>query len=255
MVDAPTAWVSFEPVKVLAENPKFTPAALKFGVGIESNLRTFMEPDKPPVPAVKPLADLDVVPQVQGIYRLALPVHVSMTSVNQVLSTFVGKRYEFDIGSKKVQVEVIEGRVYANGPDLVVYVRVNAPKVIAGVFALKVGAFINGAPSFDTTARAVTLESFDFDVNTNVELVDRAAAWFLHGKLKDEIYKSLVFHVGGELDALKASLATTLRKLPVADRISLKGTVDALAVKSIAVTGGYLSVESEANGGISAVIE
>lgn len=254
VVDTPTAWVTFEPIKVLAENPKFTPAALKLGVGIESNLRTFVQASKPTTPAAQPLPDLVVVPQVQGAYRIALPIHVSMGSVNQALAPFIGKEFEFQIGSKMVQVEVLEGRVYANGPDLVVYVKAKAPRIVAGIFSLKVGAFINGTPYFDTGTRAVGLKDFDFDVNTNVLLLDKAA-WFLHGKLKDEINKSMVFQVGGQLDTLKTSLAATLKKLPVSDRISVQGTVDNLSVKSIAITGDYLSVEAEASGKIAAVAE
>lgn len=254
LVETPAAWVTLEPMKLIAENPKFTPAALKFGVGIESNLRTFVQANKPTTPTAKPLPDLAVVPQVQGSYQLALPLHVSMDSVNQALAPFIGKEFEFQIGSKTVQVEVLEGRVYANGPDLVVYVKAKAPKIVGGIFSLKVGAFINGTPYFDAGSRAVGLKDFDFDVNTNVQLLDKAA-WFLHGKLKDEINKSMVFKVGSQLDTLKTSLAATLKKLAVTDRISIQGTVERLSVKSIAITGDYLSVEAEANGKITAVAE
>jgi hypothetical protein len=243
-----------QPARVRAENPKFTPTALKFGVGIDATLRTFVQTDKPDAPPALPIPDLQVVPQVRGAYKLAVPIHVSLASINKVLEPFVGKQFEFLIGDKKVLAEVLEGRVYANGPDLVLYLRVIAPKVVAGVLSIKVGAFINGTPYFDTTSRSVVLKDFDFDVNTNVLLLDKAA-WFLHGKLKDEISKSLVFQVGDQLDTAKTSLANVLKKVVVSDRISLVGTVNDLSVKSVSVTGDYLSVDAEASGKLSAVIE
>ena len=254
VVDSPAAWVTLQPVRVRAENPKFTPVALKFGVGVEATLRTFEQTEKPDAPLPPPIPDLQIVPQVQGAYKLAVPIHISIASINKVLEPFIGRQFEFFIGDKKILAEVLEGRVYANGPDLVLYVRAIAPKVVAGVFSIKVGAFINGTPYFDTANRSVGLTDFDFDVNTNVLLLDKAA-WFLHGKLKDEINKSLVFQVGGQLDTVKTSLAKVLAKVAVSDRISLAGTVDDLSVKTISVTGDYLSVDTEASGKLSAVIE
>lgn len=242
----PPIWLLVDPVAIKAENPKADNTGLYLAMGVDAYLATHIQQDPPPTPSAEALPNLQVVPAVKGRYKLATPIRVSVEEVNKQLTPLIGKDFEFEAGDKKITAKLVQGRLYTNGPDLVAYAKVKKQ----GFFPLWVGAYLNGTPQYDTANTLVYLDPFDFDVATNVLLLDKAE-WFFHGKIREALQQAARYNIGDELAKLRQMLADKLNSINLGDHVILHGTVDTLKPLSIYTTQDMLNVEALAEGSLN----
>ncbi len=249
LAENPPIWLVADPVSLKVENPKGTSDGLRLAIGLDTYLSTHAQSSAPVSPEPETLPDLNVVQNIDGRYKLSLPIRVSVDEINAQISKLIGKEYQFDGAGKTITAKLIDGNVYTNGPDLVVYAEVRAAKVFLGVFPLWIGAYLNGTPLYDAGATTVHLNPFDYDVDTNNLLLDKAE-WFFHGKIRESLQGMLRMDVGEDIANARQLLAEKLKNMPIGENVVLHGTVDRFEPKSIYTTKGAVAIDAVAEGGI-----
>ena len=247
--DQPPVWLMADPVSLKAENPKAESDGLRVAVGIDAYLSTHVQHDAPTPPKPEALPNLKVVPNIAGRYKLSVPIRASVEEANQQLNILIGKEFTFKAAGKTIIAKLIDGRVYTNGPDLVVYAEVRVAKMLLGILPIRIGAYLNGTPKYDAESTTVHLDPFDYDADTNNLLLDKAE-WFLHGTIRESLQAALRLNIGEDLDNARQGMAEKLRDMPLGERIVLHGTVDKLAPRSIYTTKEALNVDALAEGQI-----
>lgn len=247
--EKPPVWLVVDPESLKAENPKAGADGLRVAVGIDAYLSAYAQQDAPPPPKPEALPNLQVVPNIDGRYKLSLPVRVSLEEINQQVSILIGKEFTFEAAGKTINAKLIDGRVYTNGPDLVVYAEVRAAKVLLGVFPIRVGAYLNGTPKYDAELTTLHLDPFEYDADTNNLLLDKAE-WYFHGKIRESIQKALQLNIGDKLDSTRQLITEKLRNMPLGEHVILHGTVDKLEPRAIYTTEESLNLDALAEGGI-----
>ena len=245
--DQPPVWLVADPVSLQVENPTAEDAGLRLVVGVDAHLNTHIQQGMPDPPSPEALPRLKVVRSMAGRYRLSLPIRVSVDEINRQLGRLVGMEYIFEAASRKITAKLIDGRVYVNGADLVVYVKVRADGVAFGVFPITVGAYLNGTPEYDAGSTTVFFRQFDYDADTNNLLLDKAE-WFLHGTIRENLQASLRLDITEELDRAHRLVAESLRAVRLSEHMILHGTVDKFAPRAIYTTGKELNVDALAEG-------
>lgn len=249
LAEKPPIWLVADPVSLKVENPKGTTDGLRLAIGLDAYLSAHAQSGAPIAPEPEALPSLNVVQNIDGRYKLSLPMRVSVDEINAQLSKLIGKDYQFEGAGKTITAKLIDGKVYTNGPDLVVYAEVRAAKVFLGIFPLKVGAYLNGTPRYDRDATTVYLNQLDYDIDTNNLLLDKAE-WFFHGKIRESLQGALRMDVGEDISSARQFLAEKLINMPIGENVVLNGTVDKLEPKSIYTTKGALAVDAVAEGSI-----
>lgn len=249
LYDAPALWLVTDPVGVRVQNPVATSGRLKVAVGIDSYLSTHAQEEQPRAPIPEALPPLKIEPSINGHYKLSLPIQVTTSTINKLLETLDGREFKFEAKDKTVNAKFVKGRVYTNGPDLLVYAEVRAEKVLLGFIPIHVGAYFNGTPQYSKSDRLLYVDPFDYDADTNLLLLDKAE-WFFHGKIREKLQEIIRVSIGAELDQAKEKLNDKLRELPLGQDVVLKGTVDEIGPRTIYTTKKTLSVDALATGGV-----
>lgn len=245
--DKPSVWLIADPASLQVENPTAEDAGLRLVVGVDAHLNINIQQGMPDPPNPEALPNLKVVGTMAGRYRLSLPIRLSVDEINRQLDRLVGMEYIFEAASRKITAKLIDGRVYVNGADLVVYVKVRADGMAFGVFPITVGAYFNGTPEYDAGSTSVLVRQFDYDADTNSLLLDKAE-WFLHGTIRENLQASLRLDITEELDRAHRLVAENLRVVRLSEHVILHGTVDKFAPRAIYTTDRQINVDALAEG-------
>ena len=248
--DQPPTWLMVDPVSLRGKNPRAEADGLHVAMGIDAYLSTHVQQSAPIPPKPEAFPNLEVVPNIAGSYKLSVPIRASVEEINQQLDSLIGEEFNFEATGRTIIAKLIGGRVYTNGPDLVVYTEVRAAKALFGVLPIRIGAYLNGTPKYDVNSTTVHLAPFSYDADTNNLLLDKAE-WFFRGSIRENLQAALRVNIGEEIDKTRQLLATKLRDMPLGERIVLHGTADKLAPRAIYTTKDAFNVDVLAEGRIN----
>lgn len=251
--DRPSVWLVADPVSFQAANLIAEDAGLRAVVGIDAYLSTHIQQERPDFPRPEALPDLNIEQDMSGHYKLSLPISIPVNEANRQLNGLFGTEYMFEVSGKKISAKLIDGHVYVNGPDLVVYVKVRANAAAFGLFPITVGAYLNGTPAYDTASTTVFLDRFDYDADTNDLLLDQVE-WFLRGAIRESLGDVLRFDITETLARAHQLMAKNLDAIQLSERVMLYGTVDKLAPRAIYTAEKTINVDVLAEGQLKVVL-
>ncbi|MES2177822.1 MAG: DUF4403 family protein [Gemmatimonadota bacterium] len=103
-----------------------------------------------------------------------------------------------------------------------------------------------GTPRIDHVRYIITVPDLDFDVRTDSKLV-QTYSWLKSSGLRDELRNRARISTAGALSKGRALLLEGLNR-KIGDAVTLSGTVDSVAVRSVFVTRDGMVVRAEAAG-------
>ena len=252
--DQPPVWIVADPVSIQVKNPTAEDAGLRLVAGIDVHLNAYIQQEMPDPPNSKALPNLKVVQDMEGRYRLSLPIGLSLDEINEELDRLVDTEYVFETASRRIAAKLVDGHAYVNGPDLVVYVKVRADGVAFGMIPITVGAYLNGTPKYDAGTTTVFFHQLDYDADTNNLLLDKAD-WFLHGTIRESLQAALRIDIAEELDRAHQLMAENLRTTRLSKHMYLQGTVDKFGPRAIYTTDEEINVDALVEGRLKSVLK
>ena len=252
--DQPPIWLVADPVSLRVENPKAEDSGLRLLVGIGAYLSIRVQQETPDAPDPEALPNLKVVPKMEGRYKLSLPIRISVGEFNQQIDNLIDKEYIFSAAGKKIAAKLLDGRVYTNGPDVVVYVKVRAASVAYGVFPLSVGAYLNGTPRYDAGSKTVYLDRFDYDADTNNFLLNKAE-WYFQSAIRENLQTTLRLDISEEIDRAHQLIEEKLRNVRLSKHVTMQGTLDRFNPRAIYAATEAINVDVLAEGQVKVVLK
>ncbi len=146
----------------------------------------------------------------------------------------------FESGNKKITVEDV--MLWGNDDRIVVNTR------LSGSFNGEI--YFIGKPTFNPETNIIKVEDLDFHVDTR-SLLLRSASWIFQGPIKKKMAEAMVFPLDENIGAIKKSAQDALQYVEIQPGISLKGTIDSIAVRDVLVTPNSLKVNLFSKGKVN----
>jgi len=131
----------------------------------------------------------------------------------------------FESGKNKVRVEDIA--LWGNNDRVVVKSK------LSGSFNGNI--FFIGRPAYNPDKNQIEVKDLDFHVDTRSFLL-RSAAWIFQGTMKKKMAQSMTFPLEQNINEVKASVQQTLGNYQIQPGVTLRGTLDSVAVEETRVT-------------------
>lgn len=143
----------------------------------------------------------------------------------------------FTSAGKTVKVEDI--KLYGQHEKMVVETKLSG--------AFKGSIFFTGVPAYDSTANAISLENFDYQLDTK-NFLFKSASWLFQGPIRKMMEKNMVFPLEENMKSLRATIAQTLERYEVQPGIILSGALDDMRFDRTFLTPGSIRMDMSARG-------
>jgi hypothetical protein len=180
-------------------------------------------------------------------FSLELEAALPFEALSRTLNAYLqGKRFALTEGLIRQHVVVEASRLYSNlRGSLVIQVR------FSGSFNGTV--FLTGKPVYDAAAQKITLQNFDYELETK-NLLLRGAKWLFDKLILEEIRKYTVVDVRALYKIIQAKLNEALNK-EWAKGIQVAGTTEQLELTGIQVQQEQLVISLYCNGTLQVTIK
>jgi hypothetical protein len=167
--------------------------------------------------------------------EIQLPIVIEYAYLNALLQDRVtGRTFEFKNGAT---VTVRDVELFASGGRLVVRVEFEANRIPSRLIPSASGTvYFSGRPAYDKATGQLTVQEFDFDVQTQ-EHLHQAAAWLLQDTFVERVRQRLVFDVSKKVTPLLAKFETTFSTYRLTTGITLISRIHEIALESDPVVG------------------
>ena len=161
--------------------------------------------------------------------EIQLPIVIEYAYLNTLLKDRVtGRTFEFKNGAK-VTIKGVE--LFAAGNRVVVRVEFDADKIPSRLMPSASGTvYFSGRPAYDKATRHLTVQDFDFDVQTQ-EYLHKAAAWLLQDTLVERVRQKLVFDVSKKVDPILAKFEESFSTYALAKGITLTTRIQEITME------------------------
>jgi hypothetical protein len=249
--EAPSLWLTLDPVSMNAANPVVTDTGVHMAAGMEAVMTVCAQQKAPALPVSEALPKVAVMPHVDNKYRVFIPVILSTDEITRQLHPLIGKEYNVTTSRKKITARISDIHVYSNGPDLVVYMEVKAKNIILGFLPVRIGAYLYGTPGYNQKESEAFLDPFDFNTGTTIFL-DKEAESLLHGKIQTILQSKLHISIGNEISIARCLISDKITSLPLGNNLYLQGTVERLEPVGVYTTSEGVIINTIAEGRLSA---
>lgn len=180
-------------------------------------------------------------------FALQMEAALPFEALSRTLNTYLqGKRFQLSEGLIRQHVVVDACRLYSNLRDsLVVEAR------FSGSFGGTV--YLTGRPVYDAVAQKITLQNFDYDLETK-NLLLRGAKWLFDKLILEEIRKYTVVDVAGLFKTVQVKLNEVLNK-EWAKGIQAAGMTERLELTGIQAQQEQLVISLRCNGTLQVTIK
>lgn len=167
--------------------------------------------------------------------EIQLTIVMEYAHLNALLKDRVtGRTFEFKNGAT---VTVKDVELFAAGSRLFVRVQFDANRIPSRLIPLASGTiYFSGRPVYDKATNQLTVQEFDFDVQTQ-EYLHKAAAWLLQDTFVERVRQRLVFDVSKKVQPLLAKFDQAYSTYALAKGITLTTRIHEVAMGSDPVVG------------------
>jgi hypothetical protein len=237
-----TSWLRVQPEELIVQNMIFRDGRLVLALGAKARLTTVVgkkpEPTKPgAMPSVR------VIKNANSHFNMALPTGITYDDLTQAMGGHLnGNEFEF----AQTQFTVHDVEVFSNGEQLVFGVDFEADRD-GDLLDAEGKLYFVGRPAYDVETGMLTVEDFDFDINTENTLVD-VAAWLMHESLKESLQEHLIYDLDNSIGAARQTLNQRMKNMPLNPHVALSGSLKQLRVKELDVAEWGVQVVFEGSG-------
>ena len=162
--------------------------------------------------------------------EIQLPIVIEYAYLNTLLKDRVtGRTFEFKNGAK---VTIKDVELFAAGNRVVARVEFDADKIPSRVIPSASGTvYFSGRPTYDKTTNQLTVQDFDFDVQTQ-EYLHTVAAWLLQDTFVERVRQRLVFDVSRKVDPILAKFEKSFSTYTLARGITLTTRIQEITMES-----------------------
>jgi Domain of unknown function (DUF4403) len=161
--------------------------------------------------------------------EIQLPIVIEYAYLNTLLKERVmGRTFEFKNGAK---VAIKDVELFATGNRVVARVEFDADKIPSRLIPSASGTvYFSGRPAYDKATRQLTVQDFDFDVQTQ-EYLHKAAAWLLQETFVQRVRQKLVFDVSKKVDPILAKFEESFSTYALAKGITLTTRIQEITME------------------------
>jgi hypothetical protein len=237
-------WLHVSPQELLLSPFVLSAGHIQTNIGIKAYTQTITG-SKPKVTPATTLPDLRKTDKIASDFQVGIMSELSHQQAVQIAQkTVVGQNFEFQNGKYQVKVEDID--IYGTENQLVI--KTDLSGSIAGTIYFK------GQPYYDPQSRSVKLKNFDYDLKTK-NLLAKAASWLMAGKLASTMQQNLEIPFGGQIDQIKAELASYLGGKQLAKGVYLHGKLADITPEQVMLTPTSIYARVMANGHVTLQIK
>lgn len=167
--------------------------------------------------------------------EIQLPIVIEYAYLNALLKErVIGRAFEFKNGAK---VTIKDVELFAAGNRVVARVEFDADRIPSRLIPTASGTvYFSGRPAYDKATRQLTVQDFDFDVETQ-EYLHKAAAWLLQDTFVERVHQRLTFDVSKKVDPILAKLEKSFSTYTLAKGITLNTRIQEITVEGDPVVG------------------
>lgn len=231
-------WLTLNPVEIYLTPIKVDDKNLHIEAGILSFIDTKIG-DKPIILKKNEIAPPVSKDKLDSKFDLELPVEIDFKMATELAnrqfkdSTFVV--------SKKKKIIVNDILIYGKGGD--VFIKTDLSGSFKGVI------YFRGKPTLDTLTNTIYFQDLDFDIDTKNALY-KAAAWLLHGTVKNIMKKKCVYNITEDLVGAQKAIQNYLGGYTYKDLLKVNGNINQLKLKNIYTNEEGIKAIFMANGKI-----
>ncbi|RPI07930.1 MAG: DUF4403 family protein [Zetaproteobacteria bacterium] len=167
--------------------------------------------------------------------EVQVPIAIEYAYLNTLLKDRVtGRTFEFKNGAK---VTIRDVELSGAGSRLIARVEFDAGRIPSRLIPSASGTvYFSGRPSYDKVTRQLTVQDFDFDVDTQ-EYLHKAAAWLLQDTFVEQVRQKVVFDVSKKVDPVLARFERNFSTYTLAYGITLTTRLQEVAMEGDPVVG------------------
>jgi hypothetical protein len=245
----PNLWLELRPTRAFAAQPRIDESALTLTFGVQAETRIVPSETKPDCPFP---AQLELVPQMeQGQVKIAVPIDIPFTELNQLIETELkGKTFPED-KSSTFAITVQGVKMAASGDRLLISLRIKANENRSWFgFGTEATIHLWGRPVLNRGRQTVNINDIALDIQSEAAFgllgaATRAALPYLERALAENAVVDLVPLAANVREAIEASIADFRES---ADGVRVDAAVTDLRVVGIEFDAKTLRVITEADG-------
>ncbi len=212
----PPLWLIVSPISAGLGVPQVDGEEIRFDPTIAATIRV-QAADNRPASTLVPLPN-NGGQQDTGPAHIQVPVVLEYTYLNQLVrERLAQKTLAFKNG---VLVTIRDLQVSAHGNLVKIAVQFQAENIPPFLSATSGVLLLIGRPVYDQASGRVSVEDFDFELQTNDSL-HQAADWLLHDHFVQRVQERLVFDVGSRLASFQDQLKNQMANVPIGRRMTI----------------------------------
>ncbi len=237
-------WLKITPLELMMAPIVVGNETIYSTIGIQVVTETLTGP-KPLVASVINVPNLKNVSSIAEDFDVAIVSEIPINEATKLVSdTLIGQNFAFKDG--KYNVEITDIDIYGDKERLII--KTGLKGNVNGKMYFK------GIPSYDPSTRNIYLDDFDYDLETKNFLV-KTASWMFQGKLAKNMKESMIFPIGGQIDAIKKQIQTQLTNNKIGKGITLTGNLIDFAPDKVYMTPNHIIAVINAKGKLKLKID
>lgn len=113
--------------------------------------------------------------------------------------------------------------------------------------------YLTGTPKYDDVKRQLSVDDFDFDVNTRNLLVESASA-LVHKHFLQQLRTAMVYNLAGKIDPLRTRVLAGVQGMKIANGVELNATVQTFDFSTIHIGSDGIGIFSTAKGSANVMV-
>lgn len=237
-------WVKVTPVELQMTPFRTLNNRIKATIGIKAYTESVFG-DKPVVPSVNNIPNLKLVSSVSDDFQIGLVSEISHSEATRMLSdTMIGQKFEFSNGKYVVEVTAID--LYGSENNLIIKAGLKG--------SINGNIYFKGVPQYDIKTQTISLQQFDYDLETR-SLLLKTANWLLQGRFAKAMQGAFTFHIGSQIEDAKTQIQSSLNKNQVAKGVLLNGKLEAITPDKVYLTPNSIIALVFAKGKVDLKVE
>ncbi|MFN8355790.1 MAG: DUF4403 family protein [Spirosomataceae bacterium] len=219
------AWLKVTPLEIQMTPLQTVNNRVRASIGIQALTETVFG-ERPEGRQVSDIPNLKVVPNVSNDCQIGVISEISHNEAARLMSdTLVGQKFSFN--NNKYTVEVTSIDLY--GTENQVVIKAGLKGSING------NIFFKGVPMYDVQKKAIYLDNFNYDLETQ-NLLIKTANWLLQGSFAKRMKEALTIPIGGQIEEMRKMIQSTLTKNQVAKGVLLDGKIESFTPDKVYLT-------------------
>lgn len=237
-------WLKVTPTELQMTPFKTANNRVRAMIGLKAYTETFFG-EKPAVPTVADVPNLKLVSIVPDHFEIGLMAEISHAEATRMLAdTMIGQKFEFNGGKYKVEVTGID--LYGSENNLIIKAGLKG--------SINGNIYFKGVPQYDMRTQSVSLQRFDYDLETRSLLI-KTANWLLQGRFAKTMQEAFTFQLGSQIDETKKQLQAQLSNNKVTKGIVLNGKIESLSPDKVYLTPNSIIATVAAKGKVDLKVE